>query len=70
MANAYAPWLTNPNQALAPVMSVGVGKFLIASKNFLLGLMFVGVIVSPAKIDCVLGKLKLFGIKGDPIPST
>ena len=49
MANAYAPWLTNPNQALASVMSVGVGKFLIASKNLLLGLVFVGVIVSPAK---------------------
>ena len=49
MANAYAPWLTNLNQDLAPVMSVGVRKFLIASKNFLLGLMFVEVIVSPAK---------------------
>ena len=49
VANADAPWLTNPNQTLATVMSVGVGKFLISSKNFLLGLMFVGLIVSPAK---------------------
>lgn len=50
MANAYAPWFISPDQALAPVMSVGVGKLLIASRNLVLGRMFVRVIVSPAKL--------------------
>ena len=49
MENAYVPWFISPNQALAPVMSVGVGKLLMASKNVVLGRMFVSVIVIPAK---------------------
>ena len=46
---AYDPWLTRPNQALAPVMSFGVGKFLIESRNFCCGFILSGVTVSPPK---------------------
>ena len=49
MAKAYEPWFTNPNQALAPDMSLGVGKFLMESMNLEQGRTFVGVTVSPAK---------------------
>ena len=43
------PWFISQNHALAPVMSVGVGKFLIASRNLALGRRFVGVIVKVSK---------------------
>ena len=49
MAKALVPWLTRPNQALVPDMSVGVGKSLMASTNVVLGRTFVGVLESSAK---------------------
>lgn len=43
------PWFISLNQALAPVMLVGVQKFLMASGNLVLDRILVGVIASPAK---------------------
>jgi hypothetical protein len=39
MVKAFAPWFNSLNQALAPMMSVEVGKFPTAAMNLALGRM-------------------------------
>ena len=45
---SHDTWFMRPNHERAPVMSVGVGKFLMASRIFDDGVILVGVIVSLA----------------------
>ena len=46
---AQETWLTKPNHERAPVISVGLGKSLMAVRIFSDGAVPVGVIESPAK---------------------
>ena len=50
MEYAHDTWFARPNHEQVPVMSVGVGKFLMASKSFGDGVIPVRVIVSPVNV--------------------
>ena len=62
-----APWLTSPNHALAPEMSLGVGKFETDSRNFELGLTFVVVTVRPANSTESCANWNFLGLRVIPL---
>ena len=59
MEYAHDTWFARPNHEQVPVMSVGVGKFLMASKSFGDGVIPVRVIVSPVNV-IVSGRIQIF----------
>ena len=50
MEYAHDTWFTRPNHEQTPVMSLDVGKFLMASRSFGDGAIPVGVTVSSANV--------------------
>ena len=67
IVNAYAPWLTIPNQARALEMSVAVGKCWMEFRNFVLGLMFVNATVMPANSTVSSANWNFFGFNVIPL---
>ena len=65
-ANAYATWLTSPNQLLTSVMVHGLGKSLIASRTCGHGRTVVGVISNPAKGTVSLANENFDGLRITP----
>ena len=62
LAYAHAIWLTSPNQALALLMSFGIGKFAIAPMMWSDGWIPSGVIFSPANMAVSWQNWNLFSL--------
>ena len=63
---AKDPWFTNPNHALAPVISFGAGKFVIDSRILVDGMTDVGDTWSPAKSIVSLQNSNFAGFRTIP----
>ena len=66
-AKAYETWLMSPNQEWTSVMLAGVGKLQIASRCFLHGRTFLGVISNPANSTVSAQKTNLSGLSIIPL---
>ena len=67
MENAYATWLTRPNQARMSVMPCGVGNLEIDLRYFAEGLTSVKVIWNPANSTLSQAKRNLLGFRVMPL---